>query len=191
MAYSIRGLLIITAFVAAACAALRYAGPVWWNILFIAAGLLFMAATVVAFVGKGNQRALAIGFAVCFAIYGAVVFLSPANELNVVRGRLPTTKVMRPIVESMAPPGRDDPVPTTMDSTMQQNVDTGFSIGVDFERAPTNTRPTFTTSATTRNGFPGVLPEHSDLLRIAHLLWAMLFGFLGSIFAGFVYRRNT
>lgn len=171
MAYSIRALLIITAFVAVACAALKYAGPVWWNILFIAAGLLFMASAVVAFVGKGNQRALAIGFAVCFAIYGAVVFLSPANELNVARGRLPTTKVMRQIVTPMVAPDRDE----------QPSFDA-------FER---QRRRLNDDEGRVVMGGMVILPEHSDLLRIAHLLWALLFGFLGSIFAGFVYRRNT
>ena len=154
--FSIRGLLIVVAFVAVACAALKYAGPVSWTILSAAGVLLLIASTIVAFIGKGEQRAKAIGTAVCIAIYGILVCLFYPPESNPSGPMLPTTRLTLLLAEYLANHG------------LGSEATKFIYEGVDFTR---------------------VIDLRARVI-VGHLLWTMLFGFLGSVFAGFVYHRS-
>jgi len=182
--FSIRGLLFAVAFVSIACAALKYAGPVWWAVLSTIALLALMGSAIVAAVGKGEQRAKGLGLIICSTIYGAILFFSPGNELHSRNGYLPTTIMLRPLVQWAA-------------TNVYVDLKTGLKLP-DYSRPQGTTlvsvEPTYVPSNQRR--FPvaavGVYSpvETKDVLRIGHVLWALLLGMLGAQFAGFVYRRK-
>ena len=160
---SLRELLLALAFVALACAALKYAGEVWWTVLSAGVLIVFLAATVLAVVARGQEQALAIGFVLCVAIYGLLIWSAPidpgdqqSRELDPYSGSLPTTKVMRPLFDALV--------------TRTQTPMSGFGGGVMMTRET---------------------PERSQFMAISHLLWALALGYLGSRFAGWIYARRV
>jgi len=86
---TIRELLLITAFLATSCAALKYAGNTWWAALFLASFLAVISAGVIAIAERGRRQAAAAGFVFCFCAY-AIAIWSDAG-----RDRLPTTLLLR------------------------------------------------------------------------------------------------
>lgn len=187
--YSLRGLLLATAFVAVACVSLKYASPLWWTILSAATLLLFMAVTVLAFTGSAEQRTKAIGFSVCFIIYGGLLYLSPSDELRTDKGILPTTKIMRPVVGGVVKRRYIDL------STGKVIPDYVEKPGEPIVWVPREYEPGDVILGGGGNPPPAtmgthVFPEPKQVMTIAHLLWAVLFGILGSMLAGIVYARS-
>lgn len=169
--FSLRELLLLLAFVAVGCAALRYAGGLWLLGLSSGVLLLFMGAAVLAAVDRGHRQAQAIGFALCVAIYG-VLFWSTSSlmnaeqnpELDPQTGRLPTSKALAPLFEAIVKRSYYDEM-------------TGKETALP---AP---------------GFGGAYiretPDRGQFMATGHLLFALMFGYLGSRLALGAYTRRT
>lgn len=71
---SLRELLLIVAFLAVGCAALKYASPTWITVVSACGLLCFMVAVVVALAERGRRQVLALGFASRMTIYGQSCF---------------------------------------------------------------------------------------------------------------------
>jgi len=185
--FSLRGLLAVIVFFAVACAALKFANDTWWAIVSGGALLLLMAMAVVAFAAKGPLRAFAVGYVICTLIYGTVVYLCGNLELSCYGdGRLPTSKLLTPIYtavvnvtyfdRSTGKPVSDN-VPPKGESDMASGA--YFGPGGGFGGPP---------------GVAGTYPVHRPgqdvFMRIGHLLWSVIFGWLGGVFAKFVYSRS-
>jgi hypothetical protein len=130
-----------------------------------------MGVAIVAFTGRDEQRARAIGFTVCIVIYGTLLFLSRSDELDPYEGRLPTTMVLLPVFQSI---------------TTGKYVDlaTGKEI-------PNYTPPPggLGSGGLSTVGF-SESPDRFQFMAIGHLLWAFLFGMAGWFFAGFMHSVN-
>jgi hypothetical protein len=94
-------LFLVLGLVAVGCASLKYAGEVWWIVLSSVMLAGFLAAAVVAVVGRGVMQARAIGFVLCVAIYMLLLWSAPIErdgttslEFESYTGKLPTTKLL-------------------------------------------------------------------------------------------------
>jgi hypothetical protein len=158
---SLRELLLALAFVAVACAALKHAGDVWWALLSAALLLAFLAAAVVAVVGRGPGQARAIGFVLCVTIYIGLTITGLLNH------GLPTFALLNaayPVVATTE--WLDLKTGRVISEEQALNADLELSVG------------------------SRQLPEQRDFFAVGHLLWAVTLGYLGSRFAGWVYARR-
>jgi hypothetical protein len=164
-------LLLLLAFVAIGCAALKYAGGMWLAGLSSVVLLLFMGAVVLAAVDRGNRQAQAIGFALCVAIYG-VVFWSTSSltsaeqnpDLDPQAGRLPTSKALAPVFEAIVKRSYHDV------TTGQETAPPAPGFGGAYVRE---------------------IPDRSQFMATGHLLFALAFGYLGSRVALWAYARRS
>ncbi len=129
--FTIRDLILATAFLAVACAALAYPTVIWRSILTSTAILAFAAALIVAIVDRGERQSWAFGYLACYVLY----FFLRLN-LGTYNLQLPTEDLLGPIAPDFAS---------------------------DF-------------------------PRFIRFGVIGHLLSAMLFAYVGGLFAGWVYR---
>ncbi len=176
---SLRGLLLAVALAGLVCVSLKFANDWFWIGLSGAAMLLFMAAAVVSFVGRGAGQAFAIGFILCAGIYCGVLLVSGREpEFSPYSGAMPTTLVMR------AP----------------------FEAVVKVEYMPSGTMQKFATQAEAEayqasSGAPGIngggsmgfwqTPTEERFMAVAHVWWAVLIGYVGGRFARLVYVRRA
>ncbi len=175
--FSLRELFLLVAFVAVACAALKFAGSVWWAVLSAFAGLVFLAAAVTALLERGPRQAFAIGFIVCAGVYyGLVASASgqgPNNnsnpELDPYSGRMPTTTLLKPLLEAVV-------VNKWVDATGKEIPNFNPSAGGGFGAGP--------------GAIVILMPTRQDFMRIGHCLWTLLLGYLGGHFGRFVYLRR-
>jgi hypothetical protein len=152
----------------------------WWSILSSISLLLFMAAAVTAFVGEGEHRAFAIGFAICTVSYAALLLVTGPTEVltpNPYQSWLPTVRVLLPLHRAI-------------DSGKYIDSATGKEV-------PNYTPPT------SGGGFGGAFggggravfylgsPPYDQFMRIGHLLCLNVLGMMGGCFACFVHRRNN
>lgn len=89
--FSLRELVLLVAFVAISCAALKYAGEIWLALISAGAFLTFMTAAVMLIIERGQRQAMASGFVLWMGVYLGLLFFYP------VRSDLPTETVLRPI----------------------------------------------------------------------------------------------
>jgi hypothetical protein len=167
---SLREMLLALAFVALACASLKYAGEVWWMVLSATALVGFLAAAVVAVVARGRGQAQAIGFVLCVAIYAVLILSTPSVSSDRVPkpdpfGWSPSTKILGHLFEMLS-------------TRTYVDLRTG-EIVVDYDPA----------SSSRRVG-ARVSPDRVYFMTIGHLLWAMILGYFGSRFAGWIYGRR-
>ena len=169
--FSLRELLLLLAFFAIGCAALRYAGELWLIGLSSCVLLLFMVAAVLAAVDRGHRQAQAIGFALCMAIYGILFWSAPLTtnveqslELDPYSGRLPTSKAMAPLFGVI--------VKTTYYDMMTGKEIAPPTPGIGF------------------GGYTREIPDRGQFMATAHLLWTLLLGYLGSRVALWAYAHR-
>ncbi|HEX5103743.1 MAG TPA: hypothetical protein VFV87_08040 [Pirellulaceae bacterium] len=173
---SLLELLLLLAAVAVGCAALKYAGEVWWIVLSSALLVGFLAAAVVAVVGRGPGQARAIGFVLCVMIYMPLIWAAPldtSRELDPHAGRLPTTKLLGAIFESIV-------------SRKQVDMATGQPVANSNSGYSGAYPPTLGYSMTLTQESP----DRGQFMAIGHLLWALLLGYLGSRLAVWVDGRR-
>jgi hypothetical protein len=177
---SLRELLAAFALMGVGCAALKYAGEVWWTVLSAAMLVGFLVAVIVAVVGRGPGQARAIGFVLCVGIYAVLIWSAQVGrgngqnrELDPYEGRLPTTKLLKPLFEKL--------VARTWFDSFTGNEVPNYSpppgVGVS------------------GMGIGGAMyvresPDRGQFMAIGHLLWAVLFGYLGCRFAVWVAARR-
>lgn len=181
--FSLRELLLLLGFVAVGCAALKYAGEAWVTALSAVVLLLFMLSAVSAVVDRGHRQALAIGFALCMGVYG-IPFSQENRELDPHAGRLPTTKLLKPLFTALVNG-------VYIDSSTGKIVpnynpaNTVYSLGGGG----------FGGGGVAPTGFPmGVYyletPPREKFMAVGHLLWALLLGYIGARLAGWIYIRR-
>lgn len=166
-------LFLVLGMVAVGCASLKYAGEVWWIVLSSAMLAGFLAAAVVAVVGRGAMQARAIGFVLCVAIYMLLIWSAPSSnngtasrEYDPYTGHLPTTKLLGPLhaalsTQSWIDSATGQPIP---------NFDPHSGIGFNVAMVDSLDRGQF--------------------MAIGHLLWAFLIGYLGSRLAAWIDARR-
>ncbi|MEX2138316.1 MAG: hypothetical protein WD894_03595 [Pirellulales bacterium] len=150
------------------------AGGVMATIVLGVVLIVTIGFAIVAFVGRDELRAAAIGFLVPVIVYAASIFAVGSSELDPYEGKLPTTKLIQPAFRLIV---RAEWV----------NVMTGEPMP-DYD--PTNPGPY---GAIGPAGPPVGLKETPDrtiFMSVAHALLAMVFGYAGSKFAVYVYRRQ-
>lgn len=181
---SLRELLAAVALTGIACVSLQFANDWFWIGLSSAAMLLFMAATVVAFVGRGAVQAFAIGFVLCTTLYcGALLASGRDREMDPHSGSLPTSKLLRPAYEAVV------------------KVDYYMPFGDPTKRFATHAEAVAYQSA---NGATAVLgfgggngivgletPMRQDFMAVGHVWWAVLIGYVGGRFARVIYLRRV
>ncbi len=170
--FTLRELLLLLAFVAISCAALKYAVGLWLLGLSSGVLLLFMGAAVLAAVDRGQRQAQAMGFALCVAIYG-ILFWSTFSltnagqnpELDPYSGSLPTSKALAPLFEAIV-------------KRSYYDMNTGKEIAPP---AP----PNFIS-----RGYVREKPDRGQFMATGHLLWMLLLGYLGSRVSLLAYARR-
>lgn len=176
---SLRELLLLVAFFAIGCAALKTAGNVWWTVLSAFTLLVFMGFATVAAVDRGPRQSFALGFVICTAIYGvllgsqpAVGAVAPSNrELDPYTGKMPTTKLLLPVFQAMM-------------SVKWVDSKTGEEIpNYDPSQASVVSSGSFVSYSEA--------PHRQDFMAIGHLLWCVLFGYAGGHVARVVYLRRV
>jgi hypothetical protein len=165
---TLRELLLGVLFIGLGCAAL-VAGGVMATIFLGVALILTVCFAIVAFVGRDEPRAAAIGFSVPVTVYAASIFAVGSSELDPY-GHLPTTKLIQPTHPLIV---RQEWI----------NAMTGELIP---DHDPT--------TAITGPGFLQVslreTPDRATFMSVAHTLLAIVFGYAGSKFAVYVHRRQ-
>jgi hypothetical protein len=173
---SLRELLLLVALAALALASIRYASTPWRTVVYTIAMAVFMSAAVVAVIDRGPRQAFAIGMVLTMVIYATLVRNGVAGErgenreLDPRRGRLPTTRAARYIYRS---------------TTSERWFDDQGNELTDFD--PTNPPPGV--RRVTRRG--NTSPSRELFMQVVHCWWALFLGFLGGLFARFVYVRRT
>jgi len=194
--WSIRGLLVCMALVALAIVSLRLATEGWRMAVLTVLFVVFAAAVILAVVERGPRQAFAIGLALTITIYGSAIVLAGIGvegrggytnrEFNPAAGRLPTTRLMRPLFDAMAE------VRWTEQSTGQVLSD---SDAQKYQADPVAWVASPQGQRLSRGGFPGIsmseTPSRSLFMTIGHTWWAILLGYCGGLFARFVYVRRT
>jgi hypothetical protein len=166
-------LFLVLGLVAVGCASLKYAGEVWWIVLSSVMLAGFLAAAVVAVVGRGPMQARAIGFVLCVAIYMLLLWSAPSinggsasREFDPYTGQLPTSKLLRPLHAALS-------TQTWIDSATGQLI------------------PNFDPRAgMALNVFSVDSLDRGHFMAIGHLLWAFLIGYLGSRLAAWIDARR-
>jgi hypothetical protein len=101
MRFTIRELLLLLAAVAVGCAALKYAGELWYVVVGNITLLTLVLAVIVVAVDRGRNQAAAIGVALSLAWYG-LIFMTP-------RGELPSEKILQALYWTIVVEGHVDP----------------------------------------------------------------------------------
>lgn len=158
---SLRELLALVAFVAVACAALKFASYIWLTLVASVAFVCFSVAIILAIFQRGPQQAFAIGFAVMGIGYLVLVFYvweqkEGSQYVRWYDGALGTTELLELLygVIAVERPAR--------------NVG-GLSAG-----------PVMIPH-----------PEHQTYLRVGQTLWSLTLAYLGGRFARFVWQRRA
>ena len=172
--FTLRELMLVVLFAALGIAGLS-AGGVLASIAVGIAIVVTMGSAIVAFVGRDELRAYAIGFLVPVLSYAAIVLSIGKSELDPYDGHLPMTRLMRPAFELVVETTYVDaftgePVPD-YDPAIDQNPMSGLGMG----------------------GGPLVSesPDRRTFTSLAHVLFAMLFGYCGAKFAVWVHTKQT
>lgn len=176
---SLRELLLLLGLCAVGCAALKYAGDGWWTILSTGALLLFLAAAVTAAVDRGRPQAVATGFVLAATIYALLLYAAPrdgseqSRELDPYNGKLPTTRLLKPLFEAIVSR-------TWIDGNTGQEIS-------NYDGSPS------------AGGFFGGMgpavhlresPPRESFMAIGHLLWTLLLGYFGARLADYLYLRR-
>jgi len=165
---------VLIALAALAVVSLQFASALWETIVAAIIIVSFVMAAIVALVDRQARQAFAIGFAVSMVVYGVVLSLgslssSAANpEFNPDTGKLPTTRLLRPVFAAVA-------------ESRWIDFRTGQEVpGYD----PQNPGPGMQFVSLDER------PERTAFMRIAHGWWALVLGYLGGWLARFVYLRR-
>jgi hypothetical protein len=171
--WSLRELLVLVLFVGLALASFPLAGGIVWSVTVMLSFFLCTGMAIVAFVGRHEQQAFAIGFVIPVVTYACVLLVMGQNELDPYNGKLVTSQALRPVFESVVTRKwvdlltqkevpNDDPRVITQQAGGMVTSGVGLSESLD--------RPSF--------------------MGFGHLLFALVFGYVGGKFAVAVYRRQ-
>ncbi|MEX2316892.1 MAG: hypothetical protein WD669_07060 [Pirellulales bacterium] len=185
---SLRELLILTALAALCLVSLKFASAGWMIALKTGAILIVFSAIVVAVADRGPRQKFALAFAIVAAGYYFIVVTEPGTETSIASpmiagtsGRLPTSHLLQSLHQAIA-------------VTDWYNPFTGQGLG---PYDPTRPPPGISLPPGGPGGGGGigpqvrVRPEGSTFMRIGHVWWSLLFGYVGGHFAQFLYVRRA
>lgn len=171
MSFSLRELLLLV-FVAAFGLA-SFSIQSWAASLFLLHTiLLLIGLLIVALVGYGDWRTFAIGFVAAGACYAAIIWFAQETELNPWKGQLLTTNAMGPLHNAI-------------NETTWVDVFTG---------QPVSAPPPGSAGGGFGAAGSGVARQSHDITlftRTGHVLFTLLFGYLGGKFAIYIHRRSA
>ena len=197
---SLRGMLVLVTMFAIGCLALKNANTIWQTSLSAIVMLAVMGALIIALVDRGPRQMTAIGFFACVLTY-AVLLNGYSQEFDPYTATLPTSKVMLPIFQLIAKKaiidgstGKVVPAPKVQPITTPRGTVTQL-LSVAFPNGPQPLIPGPGGWSATAGAIPFMavqteLPQRGHFMAVAHHLWALLFGYAGSLFAKFVYARR-
>ena len=176
---SLRSLLVLVTLVALAIVSLRCATG-WWQIAVVTIALVaFWGTIILAVVDRGNRQAFAIGFALSMVLYAiALLLIGPlsgfgdnaSREFNPATGQLLTSRLLRPLFESIAEVHSID-----------------FRTGQVVPNSDPNTSGSGPGSQFISRS---EIPDRGTFMVIGHSWWALLLGLCGGWFAKWVYSRR-
>ncbi|HEX6962796.1 MAG TPA: hypothetical protein VF175_13075 [Lacipirellula sp.] len=179
---SLREFLVVFSAFAVGFTALAFANS-WWLAAVSGVTLLaVIAAAVISLVDRGKRQASAIGFAVSAVCY-LPLFLQ-GREADPFTGRLPTTQMLQPIFLAVREQSYVNS--RTREIVKETEIPRG---------APVEGKGGFPTYG--RRAFSGgyflradSIPALEHFMPVGHCLWALLLGYVGAKFAGWVYVRR-
>ena len=170
--FTIREGLVLVFVSGFAIASLSSGGIVASLFLTFAMALVAIFA-ISAFVGRIELRTYAIGFIVPVFLYSLILFMFGASEFDPCEGKLPTTKLMRPLFEGMV---------------TNEYIDQSGRVIKDFD-------PSKTPISGGGFGPPAITfretPDRITFMSIAHTILAMFGGYHGGKFATFVGKQQS
>lgn len=170
---TIRELMAIVLFAAIGLAGLSAGG--WFaSVIIVAATIITTGFAIVAFVGRGQFKSLAVGFLIPVVTYSALVVSMGESELDPYGGMLPTTKLIKPCFELLVK--REYVNLETNQPVPDYDPDANSGLGRDIDGSPVGTRET---------------PDRPTFMSLAHVLLAMIFGYAGAKFAIWVDRKQS
>jgi hypothetical protein len=173
----VRELMLGILIIGLGCAGLL-AGGVMAAVFLGGAMIVAMGFAIVALVGRDELRAAAIGFLVPVVGYAASIYAVGSSEMDPY-GNLPTTKLIQPAFHAIV-------------RVEWINVMTGEPMP-DYDPTKASSDPGSIGGLPT---FAGATvgaketPERTTFMSVAHTFLAMVFGYVGMKFAGYVYRRQ-
>ena len=184
---SLRELLVLVALIGVGCAALKSASSTWWTALSALALLAVMGFALVAALDRGARQAFALGFVICVSVYAVLLATqasiggsgtSTSQEFDHYSGYLPTTRLLGPLFEAIA-------------SSSYHDKQTG-------EVIPNYDPSQAASGGLGGGGFGGMgsgvsaaeTPERHSFMRIGHLLWSLLLGYVGGHVGRAIYLRR-
>lgn len=150
-------------------------GGVVASIVIAVAIVVTTAFAIVAFVGRELLRSFAIGFLVPVVIYSATLFWIGNSELNPYEGKLPTTKIIRPVFELIVKREYVDVTTGKLVPDYDPTANVGIGVG-GFGGSPVGVRET---------------PDRTTFMSLAHVLLGMIFGYVGAKFAVWIERKQS
>jgi hypothetical protein len=172
---SLRELLVLFVLLALAVVSLQFASPAWETVAATITIGAFAVAVIVSLVDRQARQAFAIGFAASMVIYGVLLSggllgsQSGNLEFNPETGKLPTTRLLRPVFAAVA-------------ESRWIDFRTGREV-LNYD--PQNPGPDMQFVSLDER------PERAAFMRIGHCWWAIVLGYLGGWFARFVYLRRV
>jgi hypothetical protein len=196
--FSIRHLLVWTAFVALGCIALRGASGTWVAALLGVSVLTFAAAVFLLMFRQGPDRAYWIGFALMGWLYLILLmygwsldpntsYNNPLRPSNLITGRLSTLCYNRLYSSSTPQYGMGGGIGTAgMMPGGEGSADGGYGGGMPALPGSDISVSRFPVPVATTAG-----PTQDDFLNVAHAFWALLLAACGGWFARWLWVGQT
>lgn len=166
-------------------------GGLFGSLMMLVAIVFVMSMAIMAFVGKQTLQAFAIGFLMPVVVYGISIWSLGWNEMNLGLGKLPTSKLLSTLFQAVV---KTEPVPVNANGGWVPPPATAY-----YAPAQPNGTPApvvATTPPTVSNGpIPGMLAgiesiDRQEFMTLGHMLFAMLFGYVGAKFSVVVHRSQ-
>ena len=180
---SLRQLFILVATIALAIVSLKYASEILLSLGAMAGAIVFVAAAIVAVVGRGPRQAFAIGFVAATVGYGLLIVSGGTRnsslglryiELDIMYNvKLPTTRLLSFAHKQLK---QELVLDAQGNSITAQQRDLNNAADWKAGRLPSSQN--------------AERPPSESFTRIGQLWFALLFGYLGGLFARFVYLRR-
>ena len=166
MQYGLKEFLLFVALAAAGFCGMAIGG-VGASIAISLFSISFTFALIAAFVARGLFQSRAIGFILPVMIYGSSLLVLADSEFDPYSGKIPTSKITKHAFELMSD---------------QDWIDgsTGEPMPSNFDPYANNNPKIYLSESLSR----------SEFMCSAHVLWAVLFGFLGAQFAVWLHRST-
>lgn len=182
--FSLRDLLLLTALISVACAALANTG-IWWHSIVVTATLTGMTGLVIwAALHTGSRRAFACGWLLFAAGYLALVF-GPWTGNNLGANLITTKGLSQLELQAL----RDNPSPPVLNTNGVADIDSDLNLDVIY--SGTINQTIWTSYPST--GFANVVDRnwvssYTTFQSTGHWLFASVFGYCGAHLAAFLFH---